>query len=831
VNRFGLWASAAAVITLAGCGQSRQELADAHGSTIRAFCTDCHNNVEQVGDLSLERLDFADVGRHAETWEKVVRKLRAGMMPPPDGPRPDEETYVALVAWISGELDAGHKAYLPPPGAHRLNRAEYANVIRDLLAIEVDASQFLPSDDSSRGFDNQAGTLGLSPTLLEAYLSAAGKISRLALGRVDSPTQAMYRVAEDTTQNYHVEGLPFGTRGGILVEHWFPADGEYNIKVFSVNLGNMGNFRPFGEVRGEQLEVLLDGERVALFDWDEEFNLNRGFGGGRGQLETIDVRLPVTAGPHKVGVTFLATNYAPLLDLNNAFERSTIETGGLPGFTFFPHIGRVRIDGPYDANGASDTPARQRIFVCTPSGAAADEAACAERIVSTLARRAYRGLDTEEDVATLMAFYAQGREQGGFEAGIDMMLQRVLTDPKFIYRIEREPVQVAPGELYEIGDLELASRLSFFLWSSMPDEELLALAEQNRLGEPGVLAAQVARMIEDPRSTAFTENFAGQWLALRNLDGHAPIVDAFPDFDDNLRQAFRRETELFFDSILREERSALELLTGDYTYVNDRLAKHYGIPGVQGSHFRRIDLGDDLDVRRGLLGKGSILTATAQPGRTSPVIRGNWILSNLIGVPPPPPPPNVPVLEAQVADGTGNDRPPSIREQYEQHRDNPACQGCHMLMDPFGFALEPFDAIGRFRTLDGSNPIDASDVMYDGTPVDGPADVREFLLKYSDQFLNNLAEKLLTYALGRGVEYYDMPLVREIVADAAKDDYRLTSMITAIVESRAFRMNTKSTADGQPDADGPRVTREAAGGDAETIAVDAATAAASRGRE
>ncbi|MBN1238828.1 MAG: DUF1592 domain-containing protein [Gammaproteobacteria bacterium] len=783
--------AAAAVAVVAGCSQSREELAETHESTLASYCTDCHNDLEQVGELSLEGLNLADVAAHRETWEKVVRKLRAGMMPPPDGPRPDEQTYRELVSFISGELDASYEEYLPPPGAHRLNRAEYANVIRDLLGLAVDAAEFLPSDDSSRGFDNQAGTLSLSPALLEAYLSAAGKISRLALGHVDRPTQAVYRVAEDTTQNYHVEGLPFGTRGGVLIDHWFPADGEYNLKIFAVNLGNMGNFRPFGEVRGEQLEVLLDGERVALLDWDEEFNLNRGFGGGQGELETIDVRLPVTAGPHEVGVTFLATNYAPLLDLNDAFERSTIETGGLPGYTFYPHIGRVRIDGPYEANGAGDTPARQRIFVCRPSGEA-DEEACAERIVSRLAHRAYRGFDTEQDVATLMEFYEEGREQGGFEAGIGMALQRVLVDPKFIYRIEREPRQVAPGEVYALSDLEVASRLSFFLWSSMPDDELLELAEQNRLSEPGVLAEQVRRMIEDPRSKAFTENFAGQWLALRNLEGHAPVVDAFPDFDDNLRQAFRRETELFFDSILREDRGALELLTADYTFVNDRLAKHYGIDGVQGSHFRRIELGEELDVRRGLLGKGSLLTATAQPGRTSPVIRGNWILTNLIGVPPPPPPPNVPALEPKVADAAGNERPPSMREQLEQHRDNPACLGCHMLMDPFGFALEPFDAIGRYRTNDSGNPIDASDVMYDGTPVEGPADVRRFVLKYSDQFLHNLAEKLLTYALGRGVEYYDMPVVRQIVAKSAEEDHTLTSMITAIAESRAFRMNTKS---------------------------------------
>jgi len=798
VEKFRRWGWGAVAIGLAGCGPSGQEVVS---STIRGYCVDCHNDIERVADLSLDRLDLAHIDADREIWEKVLEKLNAGMMPPPDARRPEPEIYDAVTDWLAGALDEGFTPYLPPPGAHRLNRTEYANVIRDLLGIEVDPAAFLPVDDSSSGFDNQAGTLTLSPALLEAYLSAAGKISRLAVGDVDTPTQTVYRVAEDTTQNYHVEGLPFGTRGGLLVDHYFPADGEYVIKIFSVNLGNMGNFRPFGEVRGEQLEVSLDGERIALFDWDEEFNLNRGFGGGQGQLETIDVRVPVTAGPHKIGVTFLATNFAPLLDLNNDFERSTIETGGLPGFTFYPHVGSVRIDGPYNAKGAADTPARKRLFVCYPQNTG-DEQACAERIVSTLAFRAYRGFDTEEDIRTLMRFYEQGRQAGGFEAGIQMALQRALMDPKFIYRFEFEPDDVGEGELYEIDSLALASRLSFFLWSSMPDDELLELAKRNELSDPQVLEAQVRRMIEDPRSKAFTENFAGQWLALRNLDGHQPVVDEYPDFDDNLRQAFRRETELFFDSILREGRSALELLTADYTFVNDRLAKHYGIPGIQGSHFRRVELGEAFDERRGLLGKGSILTTSSQPGRTSPVIRGNWIMTHLIGVPPPPPPPNVPQLEASEEELLGSGATPTLREMLEKHRENPACLSCHSLMDPFGFALEPFDAIGRMRTTDNGKPIDSADVMYDGTRVEGPAGVRAFVLKYSDQFVTNLAEKLVTYAIGRGVTYRDMPIVRSIVREAAEDEYRLDSMIVAVAKSAAFRMNTKTGRTAEPAASG-----------------------------
>jgi hypothetical protein len=796
VFRIGYATTIAAV--LAGCAPSHEELVAEYGSTIRSYCTDCHNDAERVADLSLERLELAAVASDRATWEKVVRKLRGGMMPP-EGPRPEPEEYRALTEFIEGELDAAYVPRLPAPGLHRLNRAEYGNAIRDLLGLQVDATDFLPPDDSSRGFDNQAGTLGLSPALLEAYLSAAGKIGRLAVGNVTSPTQTMYRVAEDTTQNYHVEGLPFGTRGGILVEHFFPVDGEYNLKIFSVNLGNMGNFRPFGEVRGEQLEILLDGERLELIDWDRHFG--RGFGGG--QLRTIDLRVPITAGPHEIGVTFLATNYAPLLDLNNAFERSTIETGGLPGFTFYPHIGSLRVDGPYNAARADQTPSREKIFTCRPE-TPAEEPVCAREIVTSLARLAYRGTGTQEDIDTLMEFYAAGREQGTFDTGIEMAVQRMLAEPKFIYRAETVPQNAPPGEPYELSDLELASRLSFFLWSSIPDDELLTLAESGRLGEPDVLEQQVLRMIDDPRSAAMTENFAGQWLALRNLEGHAPVVDEFPDFDDNLRQAFRREMKLFFDSIIREDRSILDLLTADYTFVNDRLAKHYGIPGVQGSRFRRVELTDEFDERRGLLGKGSVLTVSSQPGRTSPVIRGNWVLSTIIGIPAPDPPPDVPELEAQPADAAGNHREPSLREQLEMHRDNPACMGCHKLMDPFGFALESFDATGRWRDEDNGNPIVTESVLYDGTPVEGLADVREFLVGHADQFARNVAENMLIYALGRGVEYYDMPVVRSIVEQAAENDYRFSSLILAVVNSRPFRMNMQQDQEASASAEAER---------------------------
>jgi hypothetical protein len=796
---FKLAGVGAIALLCAACQPSREELIAEHEATLQRYCLDCHNQAERAGDMALEPVRLGDVAADADKWERVVRKLRAGMMPPVDQPRPEHATYTALAGFLERELDDHPTPQMPPPGLHRLNRAEYRNAIRDLLVLDIDAAAFLPADDSSRGFDNQAGTLGLSPALLEAYLGAAGKISRLALGRVEAPTQALYRVAADATQNYHVEGLPFGTRGGILVEHFFPVDAEYNLKVYSVNLGNMGNFRPFGEMRGEQLEVLLDGARVALVDWDEAFNLNRGFGGGNGQLKTIDVRVPVTAGPHRVGVTFLATNYAPGLDINRPFERSTIETGGLPGYSFYPHIGSVRIDGPYETTGVPrgvrGTPSREAILVCRPADESAEEA-CARQIVTSLARRAYRGADTPADVEMLLEFYRLGSEGGDFEGGIELALQRLLADPKFIYRVEHEPAELLAGELYAVGDVELASRLSFFLWSSIPDEELLTLAGQGRLGDPKVLADQVRRMLADPRSEALTANFAGQWLNLRALEGHVPVAALFPDFDDNLRQAFRRETELFFDSLIRENRPVTELLTADYTFVDERLAKHYGIPGVYGSRFQRVTLGDELDARRGLLGKGSLLTVSSQPIRTSPVIRGYWVLQNLLGVPPPPPPADVPDLEPQKVDAAGNARVPTMREQMEKHRANPACVGCHQLMDPIGFALEPFDAIGRARTTDGDTVIDAGSVMYDGTPINGPADLRKFLLSYEDQFVRNVTEKLLTYALGRGVEYYDMPVVRSIAAQAEKDDYRFASLIIGVVQSEPFRSSRKAEGGG-----------------------------------
>ncbi len=759
---------------------------------VQQYCSDCHNYEDYAGGVEFEVFDPAKAHENPELTERMLKKLRAGMMPPAGKPRPDFKTVQLLANSLESEIDAHATPNLAMPRLHRLNRTEYQNAVRDLLGLDIDVAQLLPADDVSRGFDNQAGTLTFSPALLDAYLSAAGRISRTALGTATATTQATYRVADDTTQNYHVDGLPFGTRGGLGIEHTFPADGTYTFKVFAVNLGNMGNFRPFGEIRGEQLLVYLDGKRISQIDWDRALAVTRNIEDeSNGQLRTIDVTVPVKAGPHRVGVTFLATNYAPGLDMNHAFDRSTIETGGLPGFTFYPHIGRLRIDGPAQATVALDSPSRRLIITCRP--VAGDEARCARQIAGTLLRKAYRGYATDADADTLVTFYAAGARSGGFNTGVESMVQRMLVDPKFLFRVESAPGLPA-GTAYRVSDLDLAARLSFFLWSSIPDEELLRLANAGELGKEDVLRAQIRRMLADPRATALTTNFADQWLGLRSLATHEPVVDQFPDFDDNLRQAFRRETELFFASMVTENRSALDLLTARYTFVNGRLAQFYGIPGVRGSYFRRVELDDSHSARFGLLGKGAILTITAQPGRTSPVVRGNWVLRTMLGSPAPDPPANVPQLKPHAVDPAGNESPPSMREQMEQHRADPVCAACHKIMEPVGFALEPFDAVGHWRTLDGSRPIDAHSQLYDGTPVDGPSGVRAFLLRHQDQYLRNITQALMTYALGRGIDYGDMPMVRSVLRTASHDDYRFRSLIEAIAMSDLFRMNVVAAA-------------------------------------
>jgi mono/diheme cytochrome c family protein len=754
-------------------------------SLVDKHCVGCHSTRLKSGGVALDGRDLSDIAISPAMWERSVRKVRAGMMPPAGSPKLDPSVREQLAAGLEAELDRHAIVQLPPPGLHRLNRSEYQNAIRDLLGLEVDAAKFLPTDDSTAGFDNMAGTLVMSPPLLEAYLSAAGRISRLAVGTALAPTQTVYRVPEDATQDYHVEGLPFGTRGGLLVRHQFPANGEYALKVIPVNKGNMGSNTAFGEVRGEKLEVLLDGARVQVLDWDTAVAK-----GG-----TLDLRVPIGAGPHQLGVTFAATNYAPLLDLNQRFLRSTIETGGLPGFTFFPHVGSIRIDGPYSAVTATETPSRKKIFLCQPAKPA-EEDVCARRIVSSLARRAYRRPTTENDITTLMTFYRLGRDGADFDRGVEMALRRLLADPQFLYRREVEPAAAAVGTPYRVSDLDLASRLSFFLWSSIPDDELLTLASKGRLSEPAVLERQVKRMLADPRSDALVVNVAGQWLNLRGLQTQAPVVMAFPDFDDNLRQAFKRETELLFASIVREDRSVLDLLTANYTFLNERLARHYGIPNVYGSQFRRVELGPEFDMRRGLLGHGSQLTVSSQPGRTSPVQRGKWFMQTFLGVSPPSPPPGVVIRIASTEKDAHGGTKQSMRQQMQEHRTTEPCKSCHKIMDPIGFTLENFDAVGKWRTEDGGAPVDATGELVDGTMMDGVASLREVAIRYSPQFVRVATEKLLTYGLGRGAEHFDMPLVRSIVRDAAPNNFRFSSLVLGVVKSKQFQMNVK-TAGGQ----------------------------------
>ena len=746
------------------------------------YCVGCHNAKAKTANLLLDQLDLAHLGEHAEIGEKVVRKLRAGMMPPTGMPRPDAAAREALIAWMESELDRSAVTYLPAPGLHRLNRTEYTNAIRDVLGLRVDATKFLPADDSTRGFDNIAGALTLSPALMEAYLSAAGKISRLAIGDVSAPTQAVFEVPADTAQNYHVEGLPFGTRGGILIKYQFPADGEYTFKVKGVT----GYFQAvLGGVKGEQLEVTVDGERVKLFDWDKEIANTTGNG-------RATQRIPIRAGLHTVGVTFLATNDVPGSELNRPFQRTMNTPGSIPGFLFYPHVGQVWIEGPYDAAGASDTAARKKIFVCRPA-TTREEASCARTIISTLVKHAFRRPATPADVTSLMEFYQVGRGDGGsFDDGIEAVVQRVLADPEFVYRLEAEPAGLAPGKSYRIGDLALASRLSFFLWSSVPDDELIDLAAQGKLKDPAVLERQVLRMLADPKSEALVANFTGQWLNVRSLQSSDPAVNFFPDFDDNLRAAFQREIELFFGSIVHEDRSVLDLLTANYTFVNERLAKHYGIPNIYGPQFRRVSLGPDLDMRRGLLGKGALMTETSVAVRTSPVARGKWFLQTFLGVSPPDPPPNVPQIKDKPADATGNAKTPTMRETMEMHHTNQVCASCHAIFEPIGLALENFDAVGAWRTEDEGTPIDATGVLVDGTKLNGVSSLREALVRYSPQFERVVIEKLLTYALGRGVEYQDMPLLRSMLRDAASSNYKFSSLVLGIVKSPAFQMDTKS---------------------------------------
>ena len=761
-----------------------------HRALVGRYCLSCHSDRRRTADLSLETINAQPLEAHAETWEKVARKLRARQMPPVGGRRPDEAAYGTALASLENELDALASAH-PRPGRtdtfRRLNRTEYHNAVRDLLALDVDVADLLPGDASSFGFDNI--TVGdLSPTLLERYVSAAEKISQLAVGRAGlAPGGTTVRVRPDLTQEKHLEGLPIGTRGGALVPHTFPVDGVYEV---AVRLARDRNEHVEGLSRPQDVELLLDRERLALFTvepapYREDQALN--YQPSHDNLDAhLKLRTAVTAGPHLVGVTFPKS---PTLLPETARQPYEAHFNYYRHPRLQPAVYEVSITGPYDVTGPGDTPSRDRIFTCRPSHPEEDDA-CAREILRTLLRRAYRRPVTDADLEGPLALYRPARDAEGFEAGIEMALAAVLVSPEFLFRIERDPDDAAPGAPYRLNDLALASRLSFFLWSSIPDDELLEAAERGELTTAAGLERQVRRMLADPRADNLVTNFAAQWLHLRNLDSIAPDMRRFPDFDDNLRQAFRRETELLVESVIREDRSALDLVRADYTFVNERLAKHYGIPHVYGSRFRRLtfDGTEAHAARGGLLRHGSILLVTSYATRTSPVIRGKWILDNVLGVPPPPPPPNVPELEET---GGGGDAL-SMRERLAAHRANPACASCHRLMDPVGFAFEHYDAVGRWRDADGGAPIDASGTLFDGSHFDGVASLEEALLARPELFVTTLTEKLLTFATGRGVTWDDAPAVRRIVRDAAEEDYRFSALVLGIVDSLPFQMRTAS---------------------------------------
>jgi hypothetical protein len=752
-----------------------QPAASPQRALINQYCTGCHNDKLKTAGLALNTVSVENVDQNPEVWEKVLRKVRARYMPPYGLPRPDEGAYETFTSYLETSLDRAAAAK-PNPGRtetlRRLNRTEYQNAIRDLLAVDVDVAALLPSDDSSYGFDNIT-VGGLSPTLLERYLATAQKISRLAMGGpVRSPGGDTIVIPPDRTQEEHFDELPFGTRGGAVVPYTFPLDAEYTIQL---RLARDRNEHVEGLTAPDQVELTLDGERVKLFTVTpppsgEDHHLVD---------KDLNVRVPVKAGRHELGVAFLKKTSA-LLETERRPYLAHFNLDRHPRIQ--PALYSISIIGPYDAKGAGDTPSRRRIFVCRPAKAAEEEI-CAKRILSVLARRAYRRPVTDADLEVPLKFYNDARTEGGFETGIEMALRALLVSPEFLFRVEQDPANIAPNTPYRLTDVELATRLSFFLWSSIPDDELLDSAISGKLSQPGALEGQVRRMLADPRSEALVNSFADQWLYLRNLASTIPDARLFPDFDDNLRQALRRETELFFESIMREDRSVLDLLRANYTFVNERLAKHYGIPNVYGSQFRRITFDKD-SVRGGLLGQGSILTVTSYADRTSPVIRGKWILTNIVGAPPPPPPPNVPPLK----DNDSGGKILTMRERMAQHRANPPCAGCHKLMDPVGFSLENFDAVGRWRTSEGGTAIDTSGNLPDGGQFVGVSGLQKALLSRPELFLTTTTEKLLTYALGRGLESYDGAAVRKIVRDARGSDYRFSSLILGIVNSTPFQM-------------------------------------------
>ncbi len=752
----------------------------AASSTIKQYCIGCHSAALKTGGVVLDPNSLDKVSNNAETWERAIKQLRAKSMPPVPMPRPDAATYDSVAMYLESELDRA-AATRPNPGdlpnLHRLTRTEYHNAIRDLLAVddlpkEMDYTLLVPADNGSSGFDNIADLLYVSPATMERYLDASTKISRLAVGDPAMPVMVnIYRTPLEGPQDLQVEELPFGTRGGTAIRSYFPLDGEYEI-----------NIELAGAARDpHQLEITVDGERKQIVTLGG--NAGRGGRGaagggrgGRGGASPTDFRIAVKAGPRMIGVTFVQKTEA----LDEATLRPRQRSRGTQ-----PAIAAVTIRGPFNQTGPGDTPSRQRIFTCRPTNAAA-EPVCAKQILSTLARRAYRRPVTDADVATLVTFYDNGRKERDFDLGIQRALERLLVSPQFLYRIERDPAGAAPGSVHSVSDLELASRLSFFLWSSIPDDELLNVAAAGKLKQPEVLQQQVKRMLADPRSESMVNNFAEQWLYLRDVDVKAPDLFVFREFDEGLRTSFEKETQLFLDSILRENRSVLELLTANYTFVNERLAKHYGIPNIRGAEFQRVTFPND-SPRGGLLGQGGILLLTSYSTRTSPVLRGKYVLENLLASPPPPPPPTVPSLKTENAK---SGEPLTLRQAMVQHRADPACANCHARMDPIGFAMENFDAVGQWRDHDGTNAIDVSSKLPDGTVVDGLAGVKQLLLNDPQRFVGAMTQKLLMYGIGRNVQYFDAPAVRKIVRDAAANNYKFDTLVLGVVNSAPFQMRT-----------------------------------------
>jgi hypothetical protein len=768
-----LGAAIVLVGTEAGRALFDREASETMAETLESYCVSCHNGIDLTANLALDGNELTDIGAHAEVWEKVLHRLDGGSMPPLGEPRPGSDAYETIVGHLEAELDAAAAA-APNAGRlpllRRLTRTEYKNAIRDLLAldnlpVEMDFELLLPADNASSGFDNIADLLFVSPVTMERYLGAAQKIARLAVGDPRMPTMVnIHRLPLELPQDEPVAGLPFGTRGGLVTETYFPLDADY---VFVIEPGRAREIH--------EVELTIDGERVALGE------VGRGSGGPGGDSR-LEFRVPVSAGPHIVGATFVRRTHA--------LDESTVRVQRRSRGTL-PAIELVTISGPFAPTGSGTTPSRDRIFLCTPE-VAADEAPCARRILATLAGRAYRRPVTDADIEPLMAFYEDGRNEGGFDAGVQRALERLLVSPLFLYRIERVPESAEAGQPFPVSPVELASRLSFFLWSSLPDDRLLELATSGALADDDVLVAEAERMLKDPRAASLVNNFAAQWLFLRDVEAKDPDVFIFRDYDEGLREAFMHETELFVGSVLREERSVLDLIRADYTFVNERLAEHYGIPHIKGSRFRRVTFPEG-NPRGGLLGQGSILTLTSYPTRTSPVLRGKYILDNLLASPPPPPPPDVPALEAAMNDEQAT---MTLRESMARHRENPECASCHALMDPIGFAFENFDAIGRWRETEGGLPIDVASTLVDGTVVDGVEGLRALLLSDSERFVSAVTEKLLMYALGRNVQYYDRPTIRDIVRAAADDDHTFSALIRGIVTSVPFRM--RMTSDAQP---------------------------------